>query len=216
MADGAIFDMDGVLVDNVRYHMRAWQQLGRELGKDVTEDQIRRVFGQRNREMIKQLISADLSDEEITQHTTRKEQIYRSIIAADLQPAPGLVEFLRDLQEGGVPCAVATSGPWVNVTFVLDRLGIRDYFRAIVTGADVTNSKPDPEIFLLAARKLQLPPGRCVVFEDSAAGIQAAHRAGCMCIALATTHAPAEIEGPHVARIVPDFTSLAARDIAAM
>ncbi len=210
MAEGAIFDMDGVLVDNLPFHLRAWQQLGRELGKPLTEDRIRSVFGQRNREMIRKLIGPDLAEEDIPRFTSRKEELYRHYIASDLHAAAGLIEFLQDLNRNGIRCAVATSGPHVNVNFVLDGLGIRGYFAAIVTGADVTRSKPDPEIFLLAARRLELPAGHCVVFEDSSAGIEAAHRAGCCCIALATTHAPEELTAPHIARVVPDFAELSA------
>ncbi len=208
MIEGAIFDMDGVLVDNLAYHVRAWQQLGRELGRSLTEDEIRAVFGQRNREMIGRLLGPGLREEDIPRLTERKEQIYRDGIALELQPVAGLGDFLQGLRGAAIRCAVASSGPPANVDFVLDKLAIRSFFAAVVTGADVTRSKPDPEIFLLAARRLGLPPDRCVVFEDSAAGIEGARRAGCLCIALATTHSPEELSAHQVARIVADFTTL--------
>ncbi len=213
MIEGAIFDMDGVLVDNLAYHVRAWQQLGRELGRVLKEDEIRAVFGQRNREMIGRLIGPGLREEDIPRLTERKEQIYRDTIAPELRPAAGLVDFLQRLRGAAIRCAVATSGPPANADFVLDRLAIRSFFAAVVTGADVTRSKPDPEIFLLAARRLGLPAERCVVFEDSTAGIEAARRAGCACIALATTHSAEELTKHQVARIVADFTTLNADDL---
>jgi beta-phosphoglucomutase len=213
MIQGAIFDMDGVLVDNLSYHVHAWQQFGREMGRDLAERDIRAVFGQRNREMVRKLLGPGLRDEDIPRLTERKEQIYRDCITPDLHPVPGLHDFLEQLKSAGIRSAVATSGPRVNVDFVLDRLAIRDYFDAIITGAEVTRSKPEPEIFLLAARQLGVEPEHCVVFEDSAAGIEAANRAGSICVALATTHSVEELRGQKVARIIPDFRSLTASNI---
>lgn len=209
MMQGAIFDMDGVLVDNVAYHVRAWQQLGREVGRNLEAHEIRGVFGQRNREMIRKLIGPELREEDIPRLTERKEQLYRDCIAPELCPVAGLSEYLRGLRIAGTRCAVATSGPRANVDFVLDGLAIRDCFDSVVTGADVSRSKPDPEIFLLAARRLGIPPEKCVVFEDSVAGIEAALRAGSACIALSTTHSPEELGRFRVERIVADFRELA-------
>jgi beta-phosphoglucomutase len=213
MIEGAIFDMDGVLVDNARYHIRAWQQLGLELGKNLRDADIRAVFGQRNREMLAVLIGRTFSEEEIARHTSHKEEIYRGIIAPELVPMPGLMELLAELKMAGVKTAVATSGPKDNVKFVIERLNLAPFFNAIVTGVDVTNSKPAPDIFLLAARRLNLPAERCVVFEDSTAGIEASHRAGSPCIALSTTHTVEELTLSSACRVVRDFTELRASDL---
>jgi beta-phosphoglucomutase family hydrolase len=213
MKKGAIFDMDGVLVDNVRFHVRAWQQLGREFGKELSDGEIRRVFGQRNREMIVSLIGRSFSEQELTRHTAYKEEIYREIIAPELVPAPGLTHLLAGLAEAGIKAAVATSGPMDNVSFVLNKLDLGSRFSAIVTGGEVFHGKPAPDIFLLAARRIGLPAGQCVVFEDSTAGIEAARRAGIPCIALSTTHTVEELARTAAIRIVPDFTHLRASDI---
>ena len=213
MIDGAIFDMDGVLVDNARYHIRAWQQLGRELGQKLTDADIRQVFGQRNREMIVALMGRSFSEEEIVRHTSHKEELYRGIIASELAPTPGLREFLGELKKAGIKTAVATSGPKDNVRFVLEGLSLEPYFDAVVTGIDVTNSKPAPDIFLLAARRIGLHAGRCVVFEDSVAGIEAAHRAGSPCVALSTTHPVEELSRSSATRIIRDFTELRIFDL---
>lgn len=213
MTQGAIFDMDGVLVDNVSYHVHAWQQFGREMGRDLTEEQIRSVFGQRNREMVNRLLGPGIPEEDLPGLAERKEQIYRDCISHDLHPVSGLHDFLEDLEKAGIRCAVATSGPKANADFVLERLAIGGFFRAVVTGAEVTRSKPEPDIFLLAARQIGVPAEHCVVFEDSAAGIEAARRAGCACIALATTHSIEELQTYPVSRIVPDFLTLTAADI---
>jgi beta-phosphoglucomutase family hydrolase len=213
MIDGAIFDMDGVLLDNASYHIRAWQQLGSELGENLSDAEIRKVFGQRNREMLGALMGRTFSEDELMRLTGHKEEIYRGIIAPHLAPTAGLPEFLKELKKGAVKTAVATSGPRDNVRFVLERLALEPYFDAVITGVDVTNSKPAPDIFLLAARRIGLAAPRCVVFEDSVAGIEASHRAGCPCVALSTTHPFEELSRTTACRVVRDFTELRVSDL---
>ncbi len=214
MLEGAIFDMDGVLVNNAPYHIRAWKQLGKELGRELADDAIRAVFGQRNKEMLAALMGRNFTPEELARHTARKEIIYREMIRPHLQPVDGLPEFLADLKQEGIRTALATSGPRENVDLVLRSLHFESCFNAVVTGADVSRSKPDPEIFLLAARCLGVPAEKSVVFEDSTAGVQAARRAGCLCIAVATTHSAAELEAFSPSRIILDFRNLRAADLA--
>ena len=213
MIQGAIFDMDGVLVDNLEYHIRAWQQLGREHGRNLSRESIRRVFGQRNDEMIRSLFGSPLARDVLALYATRKEEVYRELMAQELTPVPGLPALLAGLKGAGMRSAVATSGPRENASLVLDGLNLRQYFDAVVTGDDVSRSKPHPDIFVFAARRLGLPPEQCVVFEDSSAGIEAASRAGCLCIALATTHPPSELQAYQTALIIPDFTMLSASSL---
>jgi beta-phosphoglucomutase family hydrolase len=213
MIQGAIFDMDGVLLDNLEYHIQAWQQLGREHGRTLPREAVRRVFGQRNDEMIRSLLGSPLARDVLLLYETRKEEIYRALMAPALTPVPGLPRLLAGLKEGGMSSAVATSGPRENANLVLDGLNLRQYFDAVITGDDVSRSKPHPDIFLLAARRIGLPPERCVVFEDSSAGIEAASRAGCLCIALSTTHPASELQAYRTALIVPDFTTLSASSL---
>ncbi len=208
MVRGAIFDMDGVIVDNISHHLKAWKQLGRELGRQFPDEDVTRVFGKRNREILKSLIGDAVPDEQLAEYGRRKEELYRRIMAPELRPVPGLPEFLQALKESGIKTAVATSGPIENVRFVLDGLGFQDAFDAIITGVDVRESKPDPAIFLLAAKRLGLAPGECVVFEDSPPGIKAGKAAGCHCIALATTHSADELRQYQPDRIIKDFREI--------
>ncbi len=208
MAQGAIFDMDGVIVDNIRHHLKAWKQLGRELGREFRDDDVKRVFGKRNREILKSLIGSDVPDEQLAKYGRHKEELYRTVMAPDLRPVPGLPEFLRSLKGSGIKTAVATSGPMENVRFVLDGLGLQAAFDAVITGPDVRESKPHPAIFLLAAHRLELEPAECVVFEDSPPGIKAGKTAGCRCIALATTHPPDELRQYQPDRIIRDFREI--------
>jgi len=213
MIDGVIFDMDGVLMDNARYHIQAWQRLGKEFGRDLAADNIRRVFGQRNYEMITALLGNVLSEEDCERLAQRKEQIYRDMIASEIEPVPGLLDFLADLKTCGIKAAVGTSGPPENAAMVLTGMRLESYWHTVVTGADVSRSKPAPDIFLLAAERLGFPARHCVVFEDSTAGIEAAHRAGCPCIALSTTHSAEELKSYPVLKIIPNFTRLRAAEL---
>lgn len=213
MIEGAIFDMDGVLVDNVLYHIRAWTQLGKELGWKLADKQVRSAFGQRNSEMLAAFSGKSLTSKQAAQYAERKEVIYRELMAPALAPVAGLEQFLGDLNKEGFRTAVATSGPAENVSLVMDGLGLRHWFDVIVTGAEVSRGKPEPDIFLLAARQLNLEPQQCIVFEDSTSGIEAARRAGCPCIALATTHSAEELKTCSAFRIIADFQSLRARDL---
>jgi len=215
MIDGVIFDMDGVLVDNMHYHAQAWRQLGRELGKNLSFEDVRRVFGQRNREIMEALIGPCSDGEEAARRAARKEELYRGFMKPALKPHTGLMGFLDALKRDKIRMAVATSGPVENAAMVLDGLEIRRFFDVVTTGAEVSLSKPDPEIFLLSAAKLGLIPVQCVVFEDSIAGIQAARRAGCVCIGVATTHTRDELEVLHPSRIITDFSGLTPSDLAA-
>jgi beta-phosphoglucomutase family hydrolase len=213
LIEGAIFDMDGVLVDNLAFHVSAWQQLGREHGLSLESDEIRRHFGRRNREIIARLMPGRFAADDIPRLAARKEALYRAGIASELRPVTGLAAFLEALRQEEVRNAVATSACLENTNMVLDGLRIRAYFDAIVTGPDVTHSKPDPEIFLLAARRLGASPGHCVVFEDSVSGIEAAKRAGCHCVALATTHSTDELLALHPDRVIPDFAAIAVQEL---
>ncbi|RPJ54823.1 MAG: HAD family phosphatase [Acidobacteria bacterium] len=213
MVKGAIFDMDGVIVDNIRHHLKAWKQLGRELDREFRDEDVTRVFGKRNREILRSLIGDDVPAEQLAEYARRKEELYRGIMAPDLRPVPGLPEFLRSLRDSGINTAVATSGPSENVRLVLDGLRFEDAFDTIVTGPEVRESKPHPAIFLLAANRLGLGPADCVVFEDSPAGIQAGKAAGSRCIALATTHTTDELRQYQPDRIIKDFTELTVAEL---
>jgi len=213
MIRGAIFDMDGVLVDNVRQHTEAWKQLGREIGLDWSDEEIKRVFGKRNPEILQALVPRRLSQEEIVAYGDHKEELYRSIMAADLHPVPGLEKLLGELKGCAVKTAVATSGPIENTRFVLRGLRLEEYFDALVTGADAPRSKPDPGIFLVAAERLGLESSACVVFEDSPVGLKGARAAGSPAVALATTHQVDELRQYSPDMIIRDFTELDVTDL---
>jgi beta-phosphoglucomutase len=210
MIKGAIFDMDGVLLDNVAAHLEAFRRFGEEQGKKVTDEDIYAAFGQKNDAMLESILGRKLSAGEVDRFGRRKEEIYREIIRPTLAThvVRGLPRLLDELKRAEIRIAVATSGPIENVDMVLDGLDLRSFFESIVTGEHVEHGKPHPEAFLKAAAGLELAPASCVVFEDSPSGVTAALRAGCHCVALTTTHSREDLAklGPHL--IIDDFTEL--------
>ncbi len=116
MIQGAIFDMDGVLVDNLEYHIRAWQQLGREHGRSLSRESVRRVFGQRNDEMIRSLFGSPLSRDVLLLYATRKEEIYRALMAPELAPVPGLARLLArsPMRSGAVSLQLQRLKVWAR------------------------------------------------------------------------------------------------------
>jgi beta-phosphoglucomutase len=213
MVRGAIFDMDGVIVDNVVQHLRAWKELGRELQREFGDDQIKPLFGKRNREILEGLLGPRQEQSDLARWGARKEELYREIMKPELRAVPGLPRFLDRLRGAAIKTAVATSGPIENVKFVLEGLGLEASFGVLVTGSDAPLSKPDPGIFLVAAQRLQVNASSCVVFEDSPPGIKAAQAAGAFCIALATTHSRQELEDYQPDRIIEDFNELGVGDL---
>jgi beta-phosphoglucomutase len=188
-----IFDMDGVLVDSYRAHWESWHFMADELGKGLTEPQFVTTFGRTSREIIAEHWGADcLSLDEIAEFDRRKEALYREIVARDFPAMEGASDLIRALSTAGFRLAVGSSGPPENVALAIERLGAEAYFQTLVTGKDVTRGKPDPQVFLTAADRLQVPPADCAVIEDAPVGIAAANAAGMTSIALLSTGHTAE------------------------
>lgn len=188
-----IWDMDDVLVDSGRAHFAAWQALGRELGHTFTWQQHQQSLGRRTPDILRLAWGLTGPAAAIARWSERKEALFREQ-AGRLQPLPGAVELVRALQAAGWAQAVASSGPPANVGLSLQVLGLTDVFAAIVTGADVRQGKPDPEIFRTAVRHLGAVPERSVVMEDAVTGVQAATAAGVFTIGITNTHTRADLE----------------------
>lgn len=188
MLKGVIFDMDGVLVDNADIHIEALEIFFGRLGVDGWQDNIMECFGMGSNEIWEMLIPPHiLCRKPLEQWTREKEAIYREIYESRIKEVNGLTALLKELTANGIKCAVGSSACIENVEFVLDRCNIGSYFSQTVCGDDVKRCKPDPEIYLTAARKLGLEPSECLVFEDAKAGIKAARNAGMKVVALATS-----------------------------
>lgn len=202
----ALFDMDGVLVDNHRFHAESWQQFATCYGRSITPEQYAQyINGRVAADSLPYVMQRTLLAEEIHTLTEEKEAIYRELYAPTLAPTPGLISFLTELKQQGVPMAVGTSAPVSNIAFTLDGTGIREFFSAVVDASMISRGKPDPEIYLTAAQRLGVSPDRCVVFEDAFSGIEAGLRAGMRVVALATTHTREELAHTGAHLIIDDF-----------
>jgi beta-phosphoglucomutase len=182
-----IFDMDGVLVDSYHAHFESWLALARLCGFEFTEQDFATTFGRTSRDIIAHFWGAGLPEQRIAEMDARKEALYRDIIARDFPAMDGARELIGALHEAGFRLAVGSSGPPENIEVTMQGLGLPDCFSATVTGQDVTRGKPDPQVFLTAAERLGVPPGRCAVVEDAPAGVEAANRAGMASVALTGT-----------------------------
>jgi beta-phosphoglucomutase len=188
-----IFDMDGTLVDNMRFHGEAWQKMLAENGIEADAHSfLVKTAGKTNREIIPNFF-ADVTEEKLLELGLRKETIYRELFLSERRAIAGAVEFLEKAESLGVKMAVATAAPIANMEFVLDGLNLRRYCQAITTAADVSHGKPNPEVFLKSAEKLQVEPKNCLVFEDAINGFEAANRAGMKSVGIATVNSIEDI-----------------------
>lgn len=182
-----IFDADGVLVDSYQAHFEAWQAMGRELGMDLPEERFAASFGRRNEDMMPALWGEAVAPEDIPAWSDWKEATYREILLRDFPAMDGARDLIDALRAAGVRLAVGSSGPPENVAACLKGLDRTEAFDAAVDGSEVARGKPEPEVFLRAAAKLGLAPGRCAVVEDAVAGVEAARRAGMVAVGLTGT-----------------------------
>lgn len=183
-----IFDMDGVLIDSYKAHFESWRMVAAEEGLHITEEQFSATFGRTSREIVAALWGEHVPNEErIRELDERKEAAFRELIRDRFPIMRGALELLDTLHAAGFALAIGSSGPPENVALTLEKLGRREYFGAVITGRDVKRGKPDPQVFLLAAERLGVPPRFCAVVEDAPPGIEAAHRAGMKAVGLVST-----------------------------
>lgn len=183
----AVFDFDETIIDLEPQHTQAHVALCREYGSDYAAmpESFRLGSGRRIIDDIREMSAHfewSMPEEELF---ARRQAHFDAICrAADLAPMDGVREMISRLQELGLRMAIASSAVAASIDAILGRLGLRDAFSLIVDGSEVANGKPDPEAYLVTARKLGLAPERCVVFEDSHVGVIAAKRAGMFCVAV--------------------------------
>ena len=179
-----LWDLDGVLVDTSRYHLESWRRLLADFGRSLSEEEFRSTFGQRDSEVLPRWLP-DVSEAEVERLSELKEATFRELLPERVPLLPGAERLVTELAAGGIPQAVASSTPRANLVEILPRIHLP--LTQYVAAEDVTEGKPQPEVFLKAAERLSVPPELCVVVEDSVAGVEAARRAGMACLAVATT-----------------------------
>lgn len=206
----AIFDMDGVLVDSNPFHLEKWVDL-LNLHRIAFDPGVlpKLILGQRNDTVLRYFFGQDLGKEERRRLEDTLEETFRKAFKSHARPLPGLESLIAACNQAGIPMAVASSAMRKNVDFVVDALGFRKYFNFIVSGDEVSCPKPDPEIYLKAARLLDMKPEDCVAFEDSFVGIESAKGGGLKCVAIASTFLIDELrEQTHADLAVPGFMEL--------
>ncbi|WP_379131880.1 beta-phosphoglucomutase [Paenibacillus sp. sgz500958] len=178
---GAIFDLDGVIVDTAKYHFLAWRSLAEELGFNFTEEHNERLKGvsrMRSLDILLEVGGVELPEETKLAMAEKKNRRYVEYISSldESELLPGVKNYLNGLREQGIGIALGSASK--NADFILDKLNIKELFDVVVDGNKVALAKPDPEVFLKACEELKLEPSECVVFEDAEAGVQAGKAAG--------------------------------------
>ncbi len=178
---GFIFDLDGVIVDTAKYHYLAWKNLADELGIDFTEEDnenFKGVSRKRCLELLLEMGNISVTKEQFDTWLEEKNEDYLKYISKmdESEILPDVTKVLGYLKDKGIPMALGSASK--NAVSILEKVKLMPYFDAIVDGTQVAKAKPDPEVFLIAAKKIGVEPTNCVVFEDALAGIEAANIAG--------------------------------------
>lgn len=185
MIKACIFDLDGVLVDTAHYHFLAWKRLAKEFDYELTEEineQLKGVSRMKSLEIVLRHANVSLEEQKKSAMAERKNSWFTGYVNK-MKPEelyPGVKELFAKLRKDQIKIALASSSK--NAQTIIEILGIENEFEAIVDGNMIVHTKPDPEIFLLAASKLNVHPADCVVFEDAEAGVEAALAAGMKCV----------------------------------
>lgn len=211
---GVLFDMDGVLVDNMDIHTVAFDAFCVRYGAEEVGERLKNFAGMGNDDIMRQVLPQEVIEAQgLKALADEKEALYRELYAPTIKPVAGLVELLEEFRAQGIKCAIGSSGCRENVEYVVEKCGLEGYFSAFVYSDLVTRCKPDPEIYLTAAKLLDLAPEECVVFEDALVGIESARNAGvAKVIALSTTLSADTLrEKSSADEIVADFRELRGR-----
>jgi len=206
-----IFDLNGTMINDMQYHTRGWlYTLNDILGGQFTWNEVKpQMYGKNQEVLVRMFGAGKFTNEEMDRLSIEKEKRYQQDFLPHLQLLPGLMEFLEKTYQAGIPMAIGSAAIPFNISFVLDNLNIRHYFKAIVSADDVVFSKPHPETFLKAALLLNVEPSECLVFEDVPKGVEAAQNAGMGAVVLTTTHQAEEFKAfKNVLHFDDDFADI--------
>ena len=204
-----IFDMDGTMIDSMPTHAQSWVTFTQRHGLTIDlPDLMRRTTGRTGAECMRELFGRDLPDEEAWRLITEKEVIYRELFTPIFTEVAGFKAFAAQTLARGLKVGVGTAGDRHNIAFAMGHLKMDPAPHAIVGGDEGLAGKPEPAIFLEAARRMDMSPQDCIVFEDAPFGIEAARRAGMRAVAICTTHTPEQLAGPHVIAAAKNYHDL--------
>jgi beta-phosphoglucomutase-like phosphatase (HAD superfamily) len=207
--DALIFGMDGTMIDSMPFHRQSWIDFAALHGLTMSVDEMmRRTTGRTGAECMQELFGRPIGRDESLRLVRQKEALYRERFAPLFREVPGFRAFARHAVERGLKFGVGSAGDATNIAFGLERLALHRAPHAIVGGDEGLPGKPEPAIFLEAARRLSVAPEHCVVFEDAPFGIEAARRAGMRAVAVCTGHSAEELAGPHVIAAIDHYDGL--------
>jgi len=208
---GVLWDLDGVLIDSSRQHLESWMRILPRFGLTMTKELHEQTFGMNNREILTIMLGEPPEADTLRRISREKESAFREIIRGTVEPLAGAVELLEQLHSAKMRQAIASSAPQENIRVVVNELQIGGYFRALVSGHDLP-AKPDPAIYLEAARQIALGPEACVVVEDAVVGVRGAITAGMRAVGVTTTHPANALQDANL--IVESLLDLSVDEIA--
>jgi len=202
-----LFDLNGTIIDDMRYHTKAWYRILNDLGANLSYSQVEKEMYGSNEELLIRIFGEDrFSPEQRKELSLSKEEKYQEEFRPYLELINGLDDFLMQAKERNIKMAIGTAAIMYNVNFVLDGLNIRHYFDVLVSADEVKTSKPHPETYLQCAARLGVAPKNCLVFEDSPKGVESALNCGMDAIAILTMHKKEEfVHLPNAKNFINDF-----------
>ena len=203
---GLIFDMDGTIIDSMPYHARSWASFAdrHQITMDVAE-LLRQTTGRTGAECMQVLFGRPMDVQECRDLVHEKEEIYRALFGPEFTEVPGFKAFSAQAIGLGLRVGVGTAGDKYNIAFAFSHLKMQPLPHAVVGGDEGLPGKPEPAIFLEAARRIGAPAEACIVFEDAPLGIEAARRAGMRAVAVCTSHTAEQLAGPHVITSIANY-----------
>ncbi len=208
-----IWDLDGTLADTEELHCQTWQIAMASKGVNYSRAEFLADFGRTTPSVFRDHLGPELDEAELERLTLWKAQLFRDRMAQELRLLPGAEAWLQEIQSQGLYQSIASAAPTASIVAVVHQLQIGRYFTALLSGLPLPRSKPDPALFLQAAGALGVAPPECLVIEDSAFGVEAAHRAGMSCLVVGH-RARAVVDEFHGSttvdhcRAVPDMSAL--------
>ena len=202
-----LFDLNGTMIDDMQYHIKAWHKILTELGANLSLQQMKHECYGKNDELLERIFPGRFSVEEKKTMSIEKETTYQKEYQPELALIKGLDEFLHSAHVNGVQMAIGSAAIMLNIDFVIDGLNIRPFFKSIVSADDVQYSKPHPQTYLKCSDQLKVSPQNCIVFEDALKGVAAAENAGMQTVVLTTMHAQEEFsQYNNILCFVKDYT----------
>lgn len=201
-----LFDLNGTMVDDMNYHIKAWHKIINDLGYPISLERAKDECYGKNSELLERMFPGRFSEEEKYRMGFEKEKIYQQEFKPELKLLPGLDTFLREAQAKNIKMAIGSAAIMYNIDFVIDNTDTRNLFGAIVSADHVANSKPDPETWLKCAVALGIDTSECIVFEDSPKGVESAYNAGMKCVVVNSLHEKHEFQQQeHIIKWVKDY-----------